>query len=114
MPNRFRAALLAAAALTLASGALRAEDLLGIKLSGEVDTDVNAAVQNSSSVFAASAGFQEVTADGIVDGKIVFSRKYTTIGLLDFTAQDKIIGAQIFSRAVDIHIDGKFRLLVAV
>ena len=80
MTRRSLDAAVITALLTLGSGMLYAEDLLGIKLSGEVDTDVNAAVQNGSSVFA-----------GIIDGKLVFSRKYTTVGLLDFTAQDTAV-----------------------
>jgi hypothetical protein len=96
-------ALLAGAAFTLS-----ADDLLGIKLSGEVDTDVNAAAQNTSSVFSSSAGFQEVTAEGLVDGKMVFSRKYTTIGLLDFIGQDTAVlshttGATVESPSLTIN-----------
>jgi len=68
-------------------GALAAEDLLSFKLAGEVDADVTAAAQNTSYVFkAAVAPFQDSTADALVDGKLTFSRKYTTLGLLDFTA----------------------------
>jgi hypothetical protein len=97
------AALLAGAASTLS-----ADDLLGIKLSGEVDTDVNAAAQNTSSVFSSLAGFQEVTAEGLVDGKLVFSRKYTTVGLLDFIGQDTAVlshttGATVESPSLTIN-----------
>ncbi len=65
-----------------------AEDPLSFKLSGEVDGDVTANAENSRSVFLTDGPFQEVSADSLVDGKLVFSRKYTTLGLLDFTATD--------------------------
>jgi hypothetical protein len=72
-------------------GALAAEDLASFKLAGEVDADVTAAAQNTSSVFSAVAPFQDSTADGLVDGKLTFSRKYTTLGLVDFTAADTAV-----------------------
>ena len=34
---------------------------------------------------------QELSADGLIDGKLSFTRKYTTLGLLDFTASDTAV-----------------------
>jgi hypothetical protein len=91
MKSRALAAAVCTAILTMGAGALPAEDLLSFKLSGEVDTDATAALQNSGSVFAPVAPFQELSADGLIDGKLTFSRKYTTLGLLDFTGSDTAV-----------------------
>jgi len=56
-----------------------------------VDADITAAAQNTASVFSAIVPFQETTADGLIDGKLAFSRKYTTLGLLDFTATNTAV-----------------------
>ena len=82
-------------------GSLAAEDLPGFKLSGEVDADVTASAQNTSSVFSALAPFQDSTADGLVDGKLTFSRKYTTLGLLDFTATDTAVLSHLSGATVE-------------
>ena len=44
----------------------------------------------------------EMTAGGLIDGKLAFSRQYTTLGLLDFTFQetnviDHVSGAKVES-----------------
>lgn len=77
--------------MMLAAGVLPAEDLLSFKLSGEVDADATAALANSSSVFTSLAPVQELSADALIDGKLSFSRKYTTLGLLDFTGTDTAV-----------------------
>jgi hypothetical protein len=79
--------------LLLASGGrlLGAQDALDFKLSGEVDSDVAASAPHTSSVFNVLTPFQGMNADGVVDGKLAFSRKYTTLGLLDFTATDTAV-----------------------
>lgn len=86
-----RAFTLAVCLLALAAafvGAQEAANPIDFKLSGEVDSDVTAASSHDASVFNALAPFQGMTADGVVDGKLAFSRKYTTLGLIDFTATD--------------------------
>jgi len=100
--HRALAAAVCAASLTFGTGALPAEDLLSYKLSGEVDTEATASSENTSSVFASLAPFQEVSAEGLVDGKIAFSRKYTTLGLLDFTAQDAAVLSHQTGATVEI------------
>ena len=90
MARRWITALLCAALATVGAGTLAAEDQLSFKLSGEVDADVTACTENTDSVFS-SGSFQEVTAKGLVDGKLVFSRKYTTLGLFDFTVADAAV-----------------------
>ena len=72
--------------LTAAAGTLFAEDLLSFKLTGELDTDATAAAANTASVFTPAAPVQGMVADGLIDGKLTFSRSYTTLGLVDFTA----------------------------
>jgi hypothetical protein len=91
MTARWMTAALCAALLASGVGALCAQDALGFKLSGEVDTDVTAASAHESSVFNALSPFQAMSADGVVDGKLAFSRKYTTLGLFDFTATDAAV-----------------------
>ncbi|MGA2639924.1 MAG: hypothetical protein ABSG21_03350 [Spirochaetia bacterium] len=89
--RRSLAAVLCAASLSLGARALGADDLLGFKLSGEMDSEATAAAENAASVFDSLAPFQELSAEGLVDGKLIFSRKYTTLGLFDFTAQDAAV-----------------------
>ncbi|HEY9594622.1 MAG TPA: hypothetical protein VHE79_09095, partial [Spirochaetia bacterium] len=72
-------------------GIASADEPLSFKLSGEVDTDVTASARNDGSVFSALAPLADSTADGVIDGRLVFSRKYTTLGLLDFTATDTAV-----------------------
>ena len=84
-------AAVCAVLLTLTAGALAAEDQLNFKLAGEMDTDAIASVANSGSVFASVAPVQELSADGLIDGKLTFSRKYTTLGLVDFTATNTAV-----------------------
>jgi len=57
-----------------------------ITLTGDVDGQVIMNAPNEASVYPGP--FTEVTAGGLVDGKLTFSRQYTTLGLLDFTFQD--------------------------
>lgn len=73
--------------LLLAAG-LSAQDLPSFKLSGDVDAQAITSAQNSSSVFQGFTPFSEVTAGGLIDGKLAFSRRYTTLGLFDFTFQE--------------------------
>jgi hypothetical protein len=85
--------LAAVGAITLlaAAGRLSAEDPLSFKLSGELSAEAVANAENSSSVFHPVAPVPEVSADGRVDGRLVFSKAYTTLGLLDFTFQDSAV-----------------------
>jgi hypothetical protein len=96
-----RALAACAVFISLGTTALTAEDQLSFKLSGEVDSEVTAAAQNTSSVFAPISPFQELTGEGLVDGKLAFSRKYTTLGLLDFTAQDTAVLSHVTGAAVE-------------
>ncbi|HYW85517.1 MAG TPA: hypothetical protein VFB30_19855, partial [Spirochaetia bacterium] len=73
-------------ALTAASGALFSQDKSFITLAGDVDGQTIMNAQNEASVYPGP--FTEVTAGALVDGKLTFSRQYTTLGLLDFTFQD--------------------------
>ncbi len=77
---------LAAAALLAAVTAAAQEP--SFKLSGEAGAETAWYGENPASVFSGIPGappFAAVTASGLVDGKAVFSRRYTTLGLLDFT-----------------------------
>lgn len=80
--------LFAALALSEAGG----QDQAGFKLSGDVDAQAITGAQNSSSVFQGVTPFSEVTAGGLIDGKLAFSRNYTTLGLFDFTfTEDNVL-----------------------
>ncbi|HUI69322.1 MAG TPA: hypothetical protein VL354_02300 [Spirochaetia bacterium] len=65
-----------------------AQDQPAFKLSGDVDAQAISSAQNTSSVFQGFAPFSEMAAAGLIDGKLVFSRQYTTLGLFDFTFQE--------------------------
>ncbi|HVO39233.1 MAG TPA: hypothetical protein VMV03_09430 [Spirochaetia bacterium] len=78
----------AAAAVLLAVAPLPAQDQSGFKMSGNVDAQAVSSLRNQSSVFQGISPFSEVTAGGLIDGKMVFSRQYTTLGLFDFTFQE--------------------------
>jgi hypothetical protein len=102
------AALLAAGAGSPAGGlagtgpgAAWAEDPLSFKLTGELDTDLTASGQNTASVFSAGTPFQDSTADGVVDGKLAFSRAYTALGLVDFTATDTAVLSHLGGATVE-------------
>jgi len=88
MSARWMAAAVCVPLLALGAGRLFADDALDFKLSGEVDSDVTASAEHPSSAFNAVTPFQGMSGDGVVDGKLSFSRKYTALGLLDFTATD--------------------------
>ncbi len=87
---RFAGALLAAG-MVFAAGGLSAEEALTFKLSGEIDADVTASAENTSSIYNTLSPFQDSSADGVIDGKLAFSRKYTTLGLVDFTATNTAV-----------------------
>ncbi|HUJ75066.1 MAG TPA: hypothetical protein VL359_09415, partial [bacterium] len=92
--------MLAAALLALACPALGAQEQLSFKLSGDVDAQAAANGKNDSSAFLAVAPFAEVVAGGLIDGKLQFSRQYTTLALFDFTFQemnviDHVSGAKV-------------------
>jgi hypothetical protein len=74
------------AVLALAAGSLFSQEKSFITLTGNVDGQVLMNAQNQSSVYPGP--FTEVAAGALVDGKVTFSRQYTTLGLLDFTFQD--------------------------
>jgi len=63
-------------------------DQAGFKLTGDVDAQAVSSAQNSASIFQGVSPFSEMAADGIIDGKLAFSRRYTTLGLFDFTFQE--------------------------
>jgi hypothetical protein len=63
-------------------------DQASFKLSGDVDAQAVSSAQNSASVFQGVSPFSEVAAGGIIDGKLAFSKRYTTLGLFDFTFQE--------------------------
>jgi hypothetical protein len=67
------------AVAVLSGGALAAEEAPLFTLTGDVATQAIANFKDDSS---------EVTAGGLIDGKLSFSRQYTTLGLLDFTFED--------------------------
>jgi hypothetical protein len=68
------------------AGFLFSQEKSFITLTGDVDGQVIMNDRNEKSVYPGP--FKEVTAGGLVDGKLTFSRQYTTLGLLDFTFQD--------------------------
>jgi hypothetical protein len=73
------AVLLAAGALgTWGAAPALAQEAPSIRLSGEVRTEA-----------AYRHPLEGVTAAGTIEGKLIFSRQYTTLGLLDFTFQDE-------------------------
>ncbi len=84
-----RAVLLAVAIFAAASAvSVGAEDQPSFKLSGNLDAQAEANSKNEDSVFQRVTPFQEVTAGALIDGKLEFSRQYTTLGLLDFTFEE--------------------------
>jgi len=76
------------AAAFLCAGLVSAQDQPSFKLTGDVDAQAVSSALNSSSAFQGITPFSEVTAAGLIDGKLVFSRHYTTLGLFDFTFQE--------------------------
>ena len=72
--------------MALAASSLFSQEKSFITLTGDVDGEVLMNSQNQGSVFPGP--FTEVAAGALVDGKVTFSRQYTTLGLLDFTFQD--------------------------
>ncbi len=72
----------------MAAVPLAAQQEPAFRLAGEVGAEASYHLENDGSVFAGKSPFEEVSAAGIIDGKIVFSRQYTTLGLLDFTFRD--------------------------
>lgn len=66
-----------------------AQSDLSFKASGDVDARSAYAPYGPTSVFKQVASSQEMSAGAIVDGKIVFSREYTTLGLLDYTFEQQ-------------------------
>ncbi|MGD0725180.1 MAG: hypothetical protein ABSB63_06405 [Spirochaetia bacterium] len=74
------------AVMILSAGALFSQEKSFITLTGDVDGQTIMNAQNEKSVYPGP--FTEVTAGALVDGKLTFSRQYTTLGLLDFTFQD--------------------------
>ena len=72
--------------LIVTSEALFSQEKSFITFTGDVDGQVIMNSLNDASVYPGP--FTEVTAGGLVDGKVTFSRQYTTLGLLDFTFQD--------------------------
>ncbi|HET6450016.1 MAG TPA: hypothetical protein VFI08_01845 [Spirochaetia bacterium] len=91
MSARWTAAAVCLALLVCGARRLGAQDAVDFKLTGEVDSDVTASAEHPRSVFNAVTPFQGMDADGVVDGKLSFSRKYTALGLLDFTATDTAV-----------------------
>jgi len=84
-------AVLLSTALVLAFAALdplAAEDQYSFRLSGTVDAQAAGNGKNEDSVFLDVAPFAEVTAGGLIDGRMQFSRQYTTLALFDFTFQE--------------------------
>ena len=101
-PSTILAAALLMAASVLSVAPLGAQDQASFKLTGDVDAQAVSSAQNGSSVFQGLAPFFEVSAGGLIDGKLAFSRRYTTLGLFDFTFQennvlDHVNGAKIES-----------------
>jgi hypothetical protein len=74
------------AAMILMAGSLFSQEKSSFTLAGDVDGQVIMNVRNEQSAYPGP--FTEVTAGALVDGKLTFSRQYTTLGLLDFTFQD--------------------------
>ncbi len=87
-----RSLCIIAAALLLEAfplaGRIAAQDQASFKLTGDVDAQAISSALNGSSAFQGITPFSEVTAGGLIDGKLVFSRQYTTLGLFDFTFQE--------------------------
>jgi len=76
------------AAALFCSAALFAQEGLNFKLSGDVDARAGYAPASTDSAFYGLAPAAETAAGAYVDGKIVFSRQYTTLGLLDYTFEE--------------------------
>jgi hypothetical protein len=79
---------LACCALVFSAALASAQDGAGFKLTGDVDAQAISNAQNAGSVFQGYAPFSEVSAGALIDGKLSFSRQYTTLGLFDFTFQE--------------------------
>ncbi len=97
------------ASLHLASaGRLTAEEPLSFNMSGDLDAQAVSASANQGSAFAGVSPVQEVTAAGLLDGKLVLSRQYTTLGLFDFTFQasnvlDPVSGGKLESLSLTVN-----------
>jgi hypothetical protein len=72
--------------MILTAGALFPQEKSSFALTGDVDGQAIMNAQNKAAVYPGP--FAEVAAGALVDGKLTFSRQYTTLGLLDFTFQD--------------------------
>jgi hypothetical protein len=81
------AALLVALASALAAEG-GAEGRASFSLSGDVDPSLGYSLRNESSVFDGLAPFADTQAQGRIEGKLAFSRAYTSLGLLDFSFTD--------------------------
>lgn len=108
-----RLARLAAAAVVAAGSLaftepLSAEEPLSFNFSGDLDAQAVYAAANQASAFSAVSPLQGVTAAGFLDGKLVLSKHYTTLGLFDFTFQaanvlDHLNGAKLESLSLTVN-----------
>jgi hypothetical protein len=84
------AALASAAFGPSAPGAF-AEGGASFALSGAINPGATYSVENKDSVYAGLSSFANTSAAGLIDGKLSFSRDYTSLGLLDFTFSDEAL-----------------------
>ena len=99
-----RLMLLPAAALLAALTARpsAAQEGPSVRLSGEVRAEASWAPENTASVFSGLSPYEEMVAAGVLDGKIAFSRRYTTLGLLDFTFCDQNLLAHLDGAGLEV------------
>jgi hypothetical protein len=88
LPTALLLAALAALGI-LAAAPVLAQEAPSFRLSGEVRAEAAYNHESTASAYAGLTPFEEVTAAGTIEGKLAFSRQYTTLGLLDFTFQDE-------------------------
>jgi hypothetical protein len=81
--------IIVASILAALASALSAADAgsASFALTGVVDPDAAISIKNADSAFAAFP-FSDASAYGEIDGKLSFSRDYTSLGLLDFSYRD--------------------------
>jgi hypothetical protein len=89
------AVLAAAASIALAQESAGSEAAggpsTGFSLTGSAGARTSLSYRNDDSAFASTVPKDAALAVGIVDGKLVFSKNYSALGLLDFSFSDSMV-----------------------
>lgn len=91
--KRSIALIAALAALAMGAGAEGgiAQSGAAFALSGAMDPQLAYSVQNEDSAYSGLSPYTNASAFGQIEGKLSFSRDYTSLGLLDFTLRDSAL-----------------------